>query len=144
MKTVCLSLGVILVLLLGGCMVGPKYTRPAVPMTPAFKEPPPDSFKETKDWKIAHPGAPSLAGKWWESFGDPQLNALEEQVAAGNQDLKVAEARFRQARAMIRVNRSAQFPTISTGPSIASLRESANHPYFPLPASATGDFVLPF
>ena len=28
-------------------------------------------------------------------FGDPQLNALEEQVAARNQDLKVAEARFR-------------------------------------------------
>jgi len=144
MKTIGLSLSVILVLLLGGCMVGPKYAQPTVPMTPAFKEPPPDSFKETKDWKIAHPGASSLSAKWWESFGDPQLNALEEQVAAGNQDLKVAEARFRQARAMIRINRSAQFPTISTGPSIASLRESANHPYFPLPASATGDFVLPF
>jgi NodT family efflux transporter outer membrane factor (OMF) lipoprotein len=144
MKTASLSLAAILVLLLGGCMVGPKYVRPDVPMTPAFKEPLPDGFKETKDWKIAHPDAPSLSAKWWESFGDPQLNALEPQVATENQDLKVAEARFRQARAMIRVNRSAEFPTISTGPSIASLRESANHPYFPVPASATGDFVLPF
>ena len=125
-------------------MVGPKYALPTVPMTPAFKEPPPDSFKETKDWKIAQPGAPSLSVKWWESFGDPQLNALEQEVAAGNQDLKVAEARFRQARAMIRINRAAEFPTISTGPSIASLRDSGNRPYFPVPPTATGDFVLPF
>src|ERR1700677_2854608 len=92
----------IVTLLLGGCMVGPKYAKPSTPMTPAFKEPPPDSFKETKDWKFAQPGAPSLPAKWWETFGDPQLTALEEQVVAGNQNLKIAEARFREARAMIR------------------------------------------
>ena len=40
-------------------------------------------------------------GKWWEIFGDPQLNALEEQVSQANQNVKVAEARFRQARALI-------------------------------------------
>jgi NodT family efflux transporter outer membrane factor (OMF) lipoprotein len=125
-------------------MVGPKYARPAVPMTPAFKEPPPESFKETREWKIAHPGEPSLSAKWWERFGDPQLDALEQQVAAGNQDLKVAEARFRQARAMIRINRASEFPTISTGSGIASLRDSANRPYFPLTPTAAGDFVLPF
>lgn len=113
-------------------------------MTPAFKEPPPESFKETKDWKIAQPGAPSLSSKWWGTFGDPQLNTLEERVAAGNQDLKVAEARFRQARAMIRYNRASEFPTISTSPSVASLRASQNQPYFPLPATSTGEFVLPF
>ena len=77
MKRPGVFLGVIFMLMLGGCMVGPKYARPAVPMTPAFKEPPPDSFKETKDWKIAQPGAPPVSVKWWESFGDPQLNALE-------------------------------------------------------------------
>ena len=115
-----------------------------MPVPAVFKEAPPDSFKETKDWKIAQPGAPSLPPKWWEIFGDPQLNALEEQVAAGNQDLKVAEARFREARAMIRFNRAAEFPTISTNPSVASMRDSQNQPYFPLRTSATGHFVLPF
>jgi NodT family efflux transporter outer membrane factor (OMF) lipoprotein len=137
-------LAAILVLVLGGCMVGPKYSRPTVPMTPAFKEPPPDSFKETSDWKVAHPGEPSISAKWWESFRDPQLSALEEEVAAGNQDLKIAEARFRQARAMIRFNRAAEFPTISTSPSIVSLRQSGNRPNFPVSPKATGDFVLPF
>jgi len=139
-----LMLALFSALLLAGCMVGPKYAKPSTPMTPAFKEAPPEGFKETKDWKFAQPGAPSLPVKWWETFGDAQLTALEEQVVAGNQDLKIAEARFRQARALIRVNRSALFPTISTSPSVAALRDSANKPYFPLRPTSTGDFVLPF
>jgi NodT family efflux transporter outer membrane factor (OMF) lipoprotein len=133
-------------LLLSSCMVGPKYARPSVPMTPAFKEPPPDAFKETKDWKTAQPGELAIQTKWWEIFGDSQLNALEEQVAVANQDLKAAEANFRRARALIRFNRAAEFPTISTSPGIASLRDSTRRPYFPSSAAAgaTGDFTLPF
>jgi NodT family efflux transporter outer membrane factor (OMF) lipoprotein len=139
-----LTFALTLALLLGGCMVGPKYVKPSAPVPTAFKEAPPDSFKETSEWKFAQPGTPSLPAQWWEVFGDPQLTAIEEQVASGNQDLKVAEARFRQARAMIRYNRAAEFPTISTNPGIASLRDSANRPYFPLQPAATGDFTLPF
>jgi NodT family efflux transporter outer membrane factor (OMF) lipoprotein len=133
-------------LFLGGCMVGPKYVKPSVPMAPAFKEQPPQSFKENDDWKPAQPGDQTLRGKWWEIFGDPQLNELEEEVTQSNQNLKVAEARFRQARAMIRFNRSAEFPTISTSPSIANERFSANQPYFPpgLANNGTGAFTLPF
>jgi NodT family efflux transporter outer membrane factor (OMF) lipoprotein len=133
-------------LFLGGCMVGPKYVKPSVPMAPAFKEPPPQSFKESDGWKPAQPGDQALRGKWWEIFGDPQLNELEEEVTQSNQDLKVAEARFRQARAMIRFNRSAEFPTISTSPGIVNERFSANQPYFPasLANNGTGAFTLPF
>jgi NodT family efflux transporter outer membrane factor (OMF) lipoprotein len=133
-------------LLLSGCMVGPKYVKPAVPMTPAFKEQPPASFEESDGWKPAQPGDQTLRSKWWEIFGDPQLNALEEELTVSNQDLKISEARFRQARAMIRFNRSAQFPTISTSPSIVNERESANQPYFPASEAnnGTGAFTLPF
>jgi NodT family efflux transporter outer membrane factor (OMF) lipoprotein len=142
--TFAIVFALVVALLLSSCMVGPKYAKPTAPVPPAFKEAPPDSFKETRDWKFAQPGAPSLPANWWVTFGDPQLSALEEQVAAGNQDLKIAEARFRQARAMIRFNRAAEFPTISTNPSLASLRDSQNQPYFPQPATSTGQFVLPF
>ena len=133
-------------LLVSGCMVGPKYVKPTVPMAPAFKEQPPESFKGSDGWKPAQPGDQTLRGKWWEIFGDPQLNELEEEVTQSNQDLKVAEARFRQARAMIRFNRSAEFPTISTSPSIVNERYSANQPYFPtsLANNGTGAFTLPF
>ena len=133
-------------LLFSGCMVGPKYVKPTAPTAPEFKERPPDSFKENGVWKPAHPSDQTLRGKWWEIFGDPQLNVLEEEVTVSNQDLKVAEARFRRARSMIRFNRSAEFPTISTSPSVVNERDSANEPYFPpsLADNGTGAFTLPF
>src|SRR5580658_7440033 len=135
-----------LMVLLGSCMVGPKYQKPPVAVTPAFKEPPPDSFKESDEWKRSHPDAEALRGNWWEIFGDPQLNALEQQVTVSNQDLKMAEARFRQARTMVRYNRASEFPTIGVAPNIQSLRYSPNQPYFPSSAgtSARGAFTLPF
>jgi NodT family efflux transporter outer membrane factor (OMF) lipoprotein len=139
-----LGLAIALALLLSGCMVGPKYAKPTAPVPPAFKEAPPDSFKESRDWKFAQPGAPELPANWWETFGDSQLTALEDQVVAGNQNLKIADARLHQARAMIRFNRASLFPTISTDPSAASIRDSQNQPYFPLRTSPTGEFTLPF
>ena len=136
---VCIAAGV-----LAGCNVGPKYKKPSVPMAAGYKESLPDYFKEGQGWKTAQPGDQTLRGDWWEIFGDPELNALEQELTISNQDLKAAEARFRQARAMIRFNRASEFPTISTSPSISSLRDSSNRPYFPANVNATGDFVLPF
>ena len=132
-----------LALLLGGCMVGPKYKTPTAPVPPAYKEAPPSSFKEGDGWKTAQPGDQTLRGNWWEIFGDPQLNTLEEQLTIANQDLKAAEARFRQARAMIRFNRASLFPSISTSPGIGSERVSNNRPFFTSAPGSSGDFVLP-
>jgi NodT family efflux transporter outer membrane factor (OMF) lipoprotein len=137
MKRLTLILGAFSMMLLAGCTVGPKYARPNVATAPV------DAFKETDGWKPARPSDQLLRGKWWEIFADPQLNALESELTVSNQDLKVANARFVEARAMVHFNRAAQFPTISTSPGIESLRDSANTPYLPA-TSTTGDFVLPF
>ena len=136
----------ILVLLIAGCTVGPKYVKPAVPTTATYKEEAPASFKETDQWHPARPGDQTSRGSWWEIFGDPELNKLEEQIASSNQNLKVAEARFREARAAIRFNRAAQFPTISTSPSASYVKSSDYSPNFPskIQQSSKGDFVLPF
>ena len=136
----------ILVLLLAGCTVGPKYVKPSVPTTPTYKEEPPGSFKESDQWQPAQPGDQTSRGNWWEIFGDPELDKLEEQIAGSNQTLKVAEARFREARAAIRFNRAAQFPTISTSPSASYTKSSDFSPSFPskIQQSSKGDFVLPF
>ena len=135
----------LLTLILSGCMVGPRYVKPSVPLAPAFKEQPPESFKETDGWRPAQPGDQALRGNWWQIFGDSQLNALEGELTLSNQDLKVAEARLREARAMIRFNRSREFPTISSSPSIVNERVSANEPYFPASQAnnGTGNFALP-
>src|ERR1035437_4735649 len=75
-----------LAMLLGGCMVGPKYKTPTAAVPPAFKEAPPASFKEGDGWKTAQPGDQTIRGDWWEIFVDAQLNTLEQQLTIGNQD----------------------------------------------------------
>jgi NodT family efflux transporter outer membrane factor (OMF) lipoprotein len=138
---------VLLIFALESCTVGPKYNRPSAPTPAAYKEPPPASSQgAANQWQPASPADRASRGKWWETFGDSQLNGLEEQVATSNQDLKVYEARFREARAAIRFNRASQFPTISTSPSAAYTKNSDYSPGFPskIPEVSTGDFVLPF
>jgi len=120
MKTRALFLVPLAAVLAAGCAVGPHYARPAAPASPV------DVFKEADGWKRAQPNDEALRGKWWELFGDPQLNALEERLTSSNEDLKAADARFREARAMIGVSRAAQRPTISTTPAAAFVRNSGN------------------
>ncbi|HXP40933.1 MAG TPA: efflux transporter outer membrane subunit [Candidatus Acidoferrales bacterium] len=136
MKRFILILGAFSMMLLAGCTVGPRYTRPTAPTAPT------DTFKEANGWKPAQPSDQLLRGNWWEMFGDPQLNALESEVTVSNQDLKVANARFVEARAMVHFNRAAQFPTISTSPGIEQVRYSANTPL--LPGNSFTGLVLPF
>jgi NodT family efflux transporter outer membrane factor (OMF) lipoprotein len=109
-------------LLTAGCNVGPRYNRPLTPTTPSFKELPPGNDR----WKASTPRDGEIKGKWWEIFGDPQLNSLEEAVIVSNQNIKQAEANFRQARALVRVNRSAYFPTIGSSPGITNSYSPAN------------------
>lgn len=118
-RSIPCSATVLLVTLMGGCMVGPKYTRPSAPVTPEFKEAPPDS------WKQAQPNPAVPRGKWWEIYNDPQLNALEEQVSISNQNVAVAEAQYREARDQVRIARSALFPLVSTAPNLTYSRNSA-------------------
>ncbi len=132
-------------ILLAGCMVGPNYVKPSTPMAPSFKEEAPNLSQANDNWKPVRPGDLTPRGNWWEIYDDTQLNTLEAQVDSANQTLKVAEANFRQARAAIRFNRSSEAPTIGTAPSISTVRDSANQPYFPsnLANNGNGDFILP-
>jgi NodT family efflux transporter outer membrane factor (OMF) lipoprotein len=100
-------------LVCSGCTIGPKYQRPTAPATPAFKE-----LNGNDQWKMATPSDQLLKGKWWEMFNDPELNRLEELVAINNQNVKQAEAQFRQARALVAGNYANYFPTIGSNPSI--------------------------
>ena len=100
-------------LLLGGCAVGPNYRRPSAPVPAAFKEKPPEG------WKEAEPNDAALKGKWWEVYNDPALNALEEQVAISNQNVLQAEAQYRAARGEVQIARAALFPTVTAGPTVS-------------------------
>lgn len=132
-------------LLAAGCEVGPRYEKPEVAITDSFKEATPADYRSAGDWAPARPSDDIDRGEWWQIFGDPLLDRLEDEVTAANQTLKESEAHFRQARALIRFQRAAEFPAISVGPSVQSVRDSANQPYFQIPnPPPEGDFLLPF
>jgi NodT family efflux transporter outer membrane factor (OMF) lipoprotein len=130
---------------LSGCMVGPNYKTPSAIMAPSFKEATPASFAQNDGWKPGEPSDTRLKGDWWTLFHDARLNELEAQVDTANQTLKSAEANFRAARAQIGYARSSEAPTIGVGPSISTVRDSANQPYFPstLANNGEGNFSLP-
>jgi len=112
-----------------GCTIGPRYQRPAAPAPVALKE-----MAGNDQWKMATPSDGLLKGKWWEVFGDPQLNELEEMVNVNNQNVKQAEAQFREARAAVLGARANYYPTIGSSPSISrSIAEKRNTTSYSLP-----------
>ena len=127
--------------LLAACNPAPKYARPPAPTPAAYKE---SQGKDGTGWKLAQPGDDKLRAKWWELFNDPQLNALEEQVAISNQSLKAAEANFRAARALVVIARASLYPTIGASPSYTNLRQSATILKIPGTSSVANEYALPF
>jgi NodT family efflux transporter outer membrane factor (OMF) lipoprotein len=119
--------------LLAGCTIGPKYQRPAAPAPPALKE-----MAANDQWKMATPSDGLIKGKWWEMFGDAQLNQLEEFVNVNNQNVKQAEAQFREARATVLSNHANYYPTIGATPGITQTFErGSNGANFSLPIAAS-------
>ena len=95
-----------------------------------LKEATPVGYKTACTCRPAQPSDGIGRGPWSQIFGDPQLSALEDELTVSNQNLKIEEARFRQARAMIGCQRTAEFPTISVGSTTSSLQDSSHPPYF--------------
>jgi NodT family efflux transporter outer membrane factor (OMF) lipoprotein len=116
----------ILLGIVSGCVVGPKYHPPSTPAPAADYKESPTQFKENEGWTVAQPADAKLRGKWWEIFNDPELNALEEQLDINNQNIKEYFENFMAARAIVREARSQYFPTLSAAPSITHSRSSAN------------------
>src|SRR5689334_3018975 len=101
-----------------GCAVGPKYAKPTVPTPPEYKG---NESKSTDTpgtgWSIAIPDDAAKRGAWWVLFNDKELNVLEEKARTANQNIKAAEASFRQARALVHQAKSGNYPTVQAGPS---------------------------
>lgn len=115
--------------LLSACAIGPDYKRPALTE--------PAQYKEAKGWRQAAPSDALARGAWWELYGDKQLNELVGKLNSANQSVAQAEARYRQAQALVRNSRGAFFPTVDlsvgktrasqgTGSSNASLSSSSS------------------
>jgi NodT family efflux transporter outer membrane factor (OMF) lipoprotein len=126
-------------LLAAGCSVGPKYSKPTADVPADFKETP-------ANFKQAQPNDAIAKGKWWEVYGDTQLNGFEEQINVSNQSLKSAEAQFREARAAVRISRANLYPTVGVSPSVGRTEQSENQPLFRRGSEqrSYNDFAIPF
>jgi multidrug efflux system outer membrane protein len=82
---------VILVSLPFGCAVGPDFERPKAVVPARWS----GSLQGAAS--VPQPATEELA-RWWAVFGDATLDSLVKRAAAANLDLKLAEARVRQAR----------------------------------------------
>jgi NodT family efflux transporter outer membrane factor (OMF) lipoprotein len=114
-----LSLGILFV---GGCSVGPKYSKPTTQIPPAYKE--------NANWKPAQPSDQAQRGNWWEIFQDLQLNALEEKVNVSNQSLRAAVDRFQEARDVLRETRSSLYPLVTATVTPSQNRQSQHKALF--------------
>ena len=103
---------------LAACTVGPNYVRPTAPV--------PAAFKESEGWKIAQPSDGRIGEEWWQLFNDPQLSALEAEVVISNQNVKVAEAQVRQAKALVQAARAGYYPTVTAGASVSRSQRGAS------------------
>jgi len=116
MKRWGFALIAVLVVFLSGCTVGPNYSRPDVPKTPAYRG--------ADNSTVA--GGTSLANeKWWEVFKDPELQQLIRTALKQNYDLRIAATRVIQAQQQVIITRSNQFPTVGAGPAVSGVKSPA-------------------
>jgi outer membrane protein, multidrug efflux system len=118
----------VIVSLLSGCMVGPKYRKPEVKPPAVFRADP-----------AATPDPNSLADlRWFEVFKDERLQELIRTALVQNYDLREAVARVSAARANLGITRSDQFPSITAGSDMTTLRNSSSGS-FPIPSGVSLD-----
>ena len=127
-------LGILAVLVLeAGCMMGPKYKRPAVNVPQEYRAPEPQPATQ----------ASSLGNEqWWQLFQDPVLTQLIHTAIAQNYDVRIAVSRVLEAQAQVGITRSSQFPSASVGADIYSQQNPKVSNVFPAYQVNAGDLNL--
>jgi len=125
-KLSCVPLAFAFALGLTGCYPHEPYQKPAVATAPAYKENQPGTASANAEgWKQATPNDAMLRGKWWEVFGDPELNGLEEKLNINNQNIAEYFQSYMAARAEVAQIRASYWPTVSVGGSFSRSRTPA-------------------
>ncbi len=114
-------------LLLSGCTVGPKYKRPTIDAPTVYRGAEASGNTQTSETPHDLNGTPlpgqantpastaiSLGDeKWWEVFGDPELQNLIRAALKQNYDVGIAAERVMEAQAQVGITRSQEFPLIN-------------------------------
>src|SRR5271154_5009608 len=114
------SIGVLLLLSLGGCKVGPNYQRPPLDVPGQYRGTAPDLPQQPA-------GGPFGEIKWPDVYQDATLQALLKEALTNNYDIRIAASRIMQAQASLGVTRANQFPTVG---GVASIQNLQSPPLF--------------
>ncbi|HEX4794930.1 MAG TPA: efflux transporter outer membrane subunit [Humisphaera sp.] len=125
-----------LALAVAGCAVGPDYHRPDYKVPGQFGAATQPSTQPSTQ-PTTQPVVVDLT-RWWESFGDAQLNSLVERAVNSNLTVQVAELRLREARYQLQISRSGLFPVANASGSYQHARFSKNGFYLPGSNNASG------
>jgi len=112
----------------GGCVVGPDYHTSPAKAPAAWVSPVPS---------VVTSGA-AAPSSWWASFNDGELESLIRRASQSNLDLRMAQARLQQARAVRGGSAADLWPSVDASGSYVREKESQNQPFFgalPLPAN---------
>ena len=113
-----------------GCVVGPRFKKPAAPNVAAYTPAPISTTSSTNN--VAGGEAQYLVegrdipGEWWTLFHSQPLNGLIERSLKANPDLKAAQAALLVARENMLAQRGAYYPSVGTGFSATRAKSSAD------------------
>src|SRR5690349_10597822 len=86
-------------------------------------EPKPMSHYDSQR-SLTAPAAAWPADKWWNVYGDAQLDTLIEEALASAPSLAIAQARLQRAQAQAQVAKGATQPQVNANASISQQRQS--------------------
>ena len=123
MKKAALLVGIVTALgLMTGCLIGPKYKRPAANVPQEYRAPAPQQAAQ----------ASSLGNEqWWQVYQDPVLTQLIHTAIAQNYDVRIAAARVLEAQAQVGITRANQLPSASVGADVFSEQNAKVTNLFP-------------
>jgi multidrug efflux system outer membrane protein len=102
--------------LVTGCAVGPDYRAPELTVPARYSE------------SGVHASARTSLAEWWRVFHDAPLDRLVARAIDANLDLRIAEARVRESRALRGIARSALWLTVDGSAAYSRTRQSENGP----------------
>jgi len=126
--------------LLGGCAVGPNFTRPQPPPVTHYAHGA-DPAETVAAQGVAQRFTPGgkVAADWWRLFNSPQLDTLIKEALAANPGLEAAEASLRASEQTLRSGYGIFYPAVQADAaatrqriSLAKFGEQGTSPVFNL------------
>jgi NodT family efflux transporter outer membrane factor (OMF) lipoprotein len=118
----------LLVLLVGGCAVGPNFKKPAPPEVSDYTASPLSTTASSPNIVAGQAqrftAGADISADWWTLFHSAPLNELIEQSLANNHDLKAAQAALSVARENVLAQRGAYYPSVEANFSATRQRQS--------------------